>query len=402
MSSRLQPRARARIAVATAISPKRSSPVDVPGPKGTTVTVDRTKARAPGFRWRSSAKLAGAFRQRRRRDAGQRERHHRWRGRGRVDDGQTSQSRRPRRGSAASSARASSASIPTSWASARPLSIPKALQQAGIGEKDLAVMEINEAFAPQVLACLKEMGVQRTACGSIRTAARFRSDIRSAHRARASRSRRCTTCATRRRIRHCVRVHRRRPRHRRSFYHRLVGRDGCRANARSRGEGSGMSPRCSSSRSCCGRSLSRRVRFGPQIRHNPRRTRLYASERKRLSRNRRARASFVPGLLCDVVRAVQGRAAARRVVGEGASGSRRRAGRRRRTARRGRRLRTQVRLSDVALDPHADAQGIFSIAGFPTVVVIDPQGRIRAKWEGLNPAIAMAMTNAENTLAAPR
>lgn len=37
-------------------------------------------------------------------------------------------------------------------------SIPKALARAGIGEKDLAVMEINEAFAPQVLACLREMG----------------------------------------------------------------------------------------------------------------------------------------------------------------------------------------------------------------------------------------------------
>lgn len=37
-------------------------------------------------------------------------------------------------------------------------SIPRALQRAGIAEKDLAVMEINEAFAPQVLACLREMG----------------------------------------------------------------------------------------------------------------------------------------------------------------------------------------------------------------------------------------------------
>lgn len=36
-------------------------------------------------------------------------------------------------------------------------SIPKALQRAGIAEKDLAVMEINEAFAPQVLACLRDM-----------------------------------------------------------------------------------------------------------------------------------------------------------------------------------------------------------------------------------------------------
>ena len=37
-------------------------------------------------------------------------------------------------------------------------SIPRALQRANIAEKDLAVMEINEAFAPQVLACLREMG----------------------------------------------------------------------------------------------------------------------------------------------------------------------------------------------------------------------------------------------------
>ena len=38
------------------------------------------------------------------------------------------------------------------------VAIPKALAAAGVAEKDLAVMEINEAFAPQVLACLKEMG----------------------------------------------------------------------------------------------------------------------------------------------------------------------------------------------------------------------------------------------------
>lgn len=37
-------------------------------------------------------------------------------------------------------------------------SIPRALKRAGVAEKDLAVMEINEAFAPQVLACLREMG----------------------------------------------------------------------------------------------------------------------------------------------------------------------------------------------------------------------------------------------------
>lgn len=35
--------------------------------------------------------------------------------------------------------------------------IPKALERAGIAEKDLAVMEINEAFAPQVIACMRAM-----------------------------------------------------------------------------------------------------------------------------------------------------------------------------------------------------------------------------------------------------
>ncbi|MDQ2992006.1 MAG: thiolase family protein [Candidatus Eremiobacteraeota bacterium] len=37
------------------------------------------------------------------------------------------------------------------------VAIPKALARAGISEKDLAVMEINEAFAPQVIACLRAM-----------------------------------------------------------------------------------------------------------------------------------------------------------------------------------------------------------------------------------------------------
>ncbi len=78
--------------------------------------------------------------------------------------------------------------------------IPKALARAGVSARDLGVMEINEAFAPQVLACLKEMGCIKPATGTaasalIRTAARFRSDIRSVRRAHGSRSPRCTICA---------------------------------------------------------------------------------------------------------------------------------------------------------------------------------------------------------------
>jgi acetyl-CoA acetyltransferase family protein len=38
------------------------------------------------------------------------------------------------------------------------VAIPIAMKRAGLSEKDLQVMEINEAFAPQVLACLKDMG----------------------------------------------------------------------------------------------------------------------------------------------------------------------------------------------------------------------------------------------------
>lgn len=55
-------------------------------------------------------------------------------------------------------------------------------------------------------------------------------------------------------------------------------------------------------------------------------------------------------------------------------------------------------LANVALDPKTTAQGFFQIEGFPTIVVIDPRGRIRATWSGFNPAIEMAMSNAERTL----
>jgi acetyl-CoA acyltransferase 2 len=38
-------------------------------------------------------------------------------------------------------------------------SIPRALKRAEIAMDDVAVIEINEAFAPQVLACLRELGI---------------------------------------------------------------------------------------------------------------------------------------------------------------------------------------------------------------------------------------------------
>jgi thiol-disulfide isomerase/thioredoxin len=55
-------------------------------------------------------------------------------------------------------------------------------------------------------------------------------------------------------------------------------------------------------------------------------------------------------------------------------------------------------LENVALDPHTTATAYFGVAGFPTVIVIDRNGYVRAKWEGLNPAIGLAMSNAEKSL----
>jgi len=54
-------------------------------------------------------------------------------------------------------------------------------------------------------------------------------------------------------------------------------------------------------------------------------------------------------------------------------------------------------LQNVALDPESNARALFAVQGLPTVVVIDRSGFVRAKWEGLNPAIALAMSNALST-----
>ncbi len=55
-------------------------------------------------------------------------------------------------------------------------------------------------------------------------------------------------------------------------------------------------------------------------------------------------------------------------------------------------------LGNVALDPRSTARALFGVQGFPTMVVVDSTGHIRAKWEGLNPAIDFALTNAESAL----
>jgi hypothetical protein len=52
-------------------------------------------------------------------------------------------------------------------------------------------------------------------------------------------------------------------------------------------------------------------------------------------------------------------------------------------------------LGNVALDPTANARALFDVQGFPTIVVIDGRLFVRAKWEGFNPAIGLAMSNAQ-------
>jgi len=58
----------------------------------------------------------------------------------------------------------------------------------------------------------------------------------------------------------------------------------------------------------------------------------------------------------------------------------------------------EQRLRDVALDPQTLSQGFFQINGFPTLVVIDPQGRVRATWTGFSPAVELNMGRAESAL----
>lgn len=58
----------------------------------------------------------------------------------------------------------------------------------------------------------------------------------------------------------------------------------------------------------------------------------------------------------------------------------------------------QYKLHGVALDPNRLASNWFNVEGFPTMVVIDLKGNIRATWVGLNPAIQLNMANAVSQL----
>ncbi len=59
----------------------------------------------------------------------------------------------------------------------------------------------------------------------------------------------------------------------------------------------------------------------------------------------------------------------------------------------------QLDLQNVVLDPDALSRGFFSISGFPTIVAIDSQGRVRATWAGYDPLVESTMAHAAATLA---
>jgi len=51
-------------------------------------------------------------------------------------------------------------------------------------------------------------------------------------------------------------------------------------------------------------------------------------------------------------------------------------------------------MRDVALDPDQQTAKAFGVDGFPTVVAIDPAGRVRAEWIGFDPGIEEEMASA--------
>ncbi len=54
----------------------------------------------------------------------------------------------------------------------------------------------------------------------------------------------------------------------------------------------------------------------------------------------------------------------------------------------------QFGMRDVALDPDQTVAHAFGVSGFPTMVAVDPAGRIGATWIGFDPAIERDMADA--------
>ncbi|MDP9111181.1 MAG: thiolase family protein [Candidatus Eremiobacteraeota bacterium] len=135
------------------------APVTVPGPKGTTVTIDKDEGPRAGLTMEKLQKLPPRFKKD-----------------GVVTPGNASgitdgaaaliltTVRRARADGLTWIGRLVGSSVvgvdPDIMGIGPAVAIPKALERAGLQIRDLAITEINEAFAPQVLACLREMGAE--------------------------------------------------------------------------------------------------------------------------------------------------------------------------------------------------------------------------------------------------
>jgi thiol-disulfide isomerase/thioredoxin len=54
----------------------------------------------------------------------------------------------------------------------------------------------------------------------------------------------------------------------------------------------------------------------------------------------------------------------------------------------------RFRMADVALDPDQTVAHAFGVDGFPTLIAIDPTGRVRARWIGYDPNVEREMGDA--------
>jgi acetyl-CoA acyltransferase 2 len=131
-------------------------PVEVPGPKGTTVRIDKDEGPRQGLTLEKLAKLSARFAKDGVVTPGNASG---------ITDGAAAVVLTTRKRAEADGlpwlGRLVSASVvgvdPAIMGIGPAFSIPKALQSGGVAMNDVAVVEINEAFAPQVIACLREL-----------------------------------------------------------------------------------------------------------------------------------------------------------------------------------------------------------------------------------------------------
>ena len=131
-------------------------PVDVPGPKGTTQTIDTDEGPRAGLSMEKLGKLPARFRKGGVITPGNASG---------ITDGAAAVVLTTVKQAKADGLKWIGRLVSSSVVGVDPdimgigpaVAIPKALEKAKIGHGDVSVLEINEAFAPQVLACLREM-----------------------------------------------------------------------------------------------------------------------------------------------------------------------------------------------------------------------------------------------------